>query len=91
MNDAAHNPGSAPAPDPLAIALSKLDPSPHGFNRDSLMFAAGQTSKLNALAFWRATAAIAIVAAGVFATLYFNRPTKIEYVERQVIVDQATK
>ncbi|MCE9564142.1 MAG: hypothetical protein K8U57_19025 [Planctomycetes bacterium] len=87
MNHATTNPDPASAPDPLAIALSKLDPSPHGFNRDSLMFAAGQTSKLNALLFWRATAAIAIVTAGVFATLYFTRPTKIEYHERQVIVD----
>jgi len=89
MNDAAPNPGSASAPDPLAVALSKLDPSPHGFNRDTLMFSAGQASKLNALAFWRATAAIAIIAAGVFATLYFTRPTKIEYFERQVISEQA--
>ena len=87
MNDAALNPGSPPAPDPLAVALSKLDPAPHGFNRDSLMFAAGQTSKLNALAFWRATAGIALVVAGVFATLYFTRPTKIVEHERQVIVD----
>ncbi|MBA4186843.1 MAG: hypothetical protein C0467_02375 [Planctomycetaceae bacterium] len=74
-------------PDPLALALSKLDPAPHGFNRDSLMFQAGQASKLNALAFWRATAVIATIAAGVFATLYFTRPTKIEHIERQVVVE----
>jgi len=89
MNHAATNPDPAPAPDPLAVALSKLDPSPHGFNRDSLMFAAGQTSKLNALMFWRVTAAVAIVVAGVFATLYFTRPTKIVYHERQVVVEQS--
>jgi hypothetical protein len=87
MNDAAPNPGPPPAPDPLAVALSKLDPAPAGFNRDSLMFAAGQASKLNALLFWQCVAAAALVLAGVFATLYFTRPVKIEHYERQVVVE----
>jgi hypothetical protein len=60
-------------PDPLAVALSKLDPSPHGFNRDALMFNAGRESKAWAIAFWRTAAAAAAIAAGVFAYLYFMR------------------
>ena len=60
-------------PDPLAVALSKLDPAPHGFDRDALMFAAGRESKARALTFWRALASAALAAAAVFATLYFTR------------------
>jgi hypothetical protein len=73
-------------PDPLAVALSKLDPAPHGFDRDALMFAAGQASKTRVLTFWRALAAAALVAAGVFASLYLTRPTKTEIIERPVVV-----
>ena len=58
-------------PDPLAVALSKLDPAPHGFDRDALMFAAGQASKQRTLNLWRWIAAAALAAATVFATLYF--------------------
>ena len=91
MNDAAPTPDLPPAPDPLGKALAKLDPAPHGFDRDALMFAAGQASKLNALAFWRAATALAAVAAAAFATLYFTRPVKVEYHERQVVVDHVAK
>jgi hypothetical protein len=59
-------------PDPLAIALSKLDPSPHGFNRDAFMFTAGRESKVWIIKFWQFVAAVATFAAGVFAYLYFT-------------------
>jgi hypothetical protein len=61
-----------PPPDPLAVALSKLDPAPHGFNRDVFMFEAGRESKARALAFWQALAACTSLAASVFAYLYFT-------------------
>jgi hypothetical protein len=60
-------------PDPLAIALSKLDPAPHGFNRDALMFAAGRESKGSIIAFWRILATIALLAAVGFAYLYYTQ------------------
>ncbi|WP_439632026.1 hypothetical protein [Gemmata sp.] len=87
MNDAAPTPDVPPAPDPLAVVLAKLDPAPHGFDRDALMFSAGQASKLNALFFWRVATAVALTAAAAFAALYATRPVKIEYHERQVVVD----
>lgn len=74
MKDLPPNADSPPPPDPLAVALSKLDPAPHGFNRDALMFAAGQASKWRLVTLWRAIAVIAIVVAALFATLYFTQP-----------------
>jgi hypothetical protein len=68
-------PESPPPPDPLAIALAKLDPAPHGFDRDALMFAAGRESKMRLLGFWRTLAIVATILALTFATLYFLRPT----------------
>jgi hypothetical protein len=62
-----------PAPDPLAVALSKLEPAPHGFEWNGLMFAAGQASKARALAFWRAVALVFALLAGGFAFAYFTR------------------
>ena len=59
-------------PDPLAIALSKLDPAPHGFDRDRLMFAAGRESKVWIIKIWQALAAVAILMAAIFAYLYFS-------------------
>jgi hypothetical protein len=82
MNDNAATPETPPPPDPLAVALSKLDPAPHGFDRDALMFAAGRESKLRLVTLWRAVAAIAMIVAVAFATLYFARPTKFEYIDR---------
>ena len=87
MTEPAATPAGPPPPDPLAVALSKLDPAPHGFDRDALMFAAGQTSKLGALWFWKCVAALALVAAGALAALYINRPVKQQFVIQQVIVD----
>ena len=66
------NPGPDRPPDPLAVALSKLDPAPHGFDRDALMFAAGRESKARALALWQWIAAAATFAAAAFAALYFT-------------------
>jgi hypothetical protein len=88
MNDAATTPDSPPPPDPLAVALSKLDPAPHGFDRDALMFAAGGASKLWLVALWRAVAVGALLVAAAFAVLYFQRPTKVEYIERPVVYVQ---
>ena len=62
-----------PAPDPLAVALSKLDPAPHGFEWHALMFAAGRASKARALLFWRVTAGACALAACGFALAYFAR------------------
>ena len=59
-------------PDPLAVALSKLDPAPHGFDRDALMFAAGRESKVGAIAFWQIVSAVTSLAAVAFAYLYFT-------------------
>jgi hypothetical protein len=73
MNESPTTPAGPPPPDPLAVALSKLDPAPHGFNREALMFAAGRASKENALTFWKWVAGIAIAAAVTFAGMYFLR------------------
>lgn len=82
MNDELITPETPPRPDPLAVALSKLDPAPHGFDRDALMFAAGRESKLRLVNLWRTLAALAMVLAVVFATLYFTRPGKSEFLDR---------
>ena len=79
MSDVPLTPDSPPPPDPLAVALSKLDPAPHGFDRDTLMFAAGQASKWRLVVLWRAAAAVAMIVAAVFATLYFTQPKQTEY------------
>ncbi len=62
-------------PDPFAVVLSRLEPAPHGFDRDALMFSAGRESKARALLFWKWCTAAALAVAVVFATLYFTRPT----------------
>ena len=82
MNDKPATPETPPRPDPLAVALSKLDPAPHGFDRDALMFAAGRESKLRLVNLWRTLTALAMVLAVVFATLYFTRPGKSEFLDR---------
>ena len=73
MNDAAANPETPPAPDPLAVALSKLDPAPHDFDTNALMFAAGRASKARALMFWRIVAGVCALAACGFALALFAR------------------
>src|SRR5829696_4951331 len=86
MNTPNNNPNVPPPPDPLAVALSKLDPTPHGFEWNALMFAAGRASKARALLFWRAVAGVCAVAAGVFAFAHFTRPPVL--VERVVFVER---
>lgn len=77
-----------PAPDPLAVALAKLDPAPHGFDWNALMFAAGRESKARALLFWRvATGVCALVACGLAVAL-FLRPVPAVVVERPVYVER---
>jgi len=78
---------SPPPPDPLAIALSKLDPAPHGFDRDALMFAAGRESKMWLISLWRTLAIAAMVAALAFAALYFMRPATGHSGERTGIMN----
>jgi len=69
------NPSNPPsAPDPLAVALSKLDPAPHGFEWNALMFAAGRASKARALLLWQVVAGICALAAVGFAAAYFAKP-----------------
>lgn len=75
MNTPEHNP--PPAPDPLAVALSKLEPAPHGFEWNRLMFEAGRASKERALAFWRAVALACALVAGGLAYAHFNRPAAV--------------
>jgi hypothetical protein len=57
----------------LAVALSKLDPAPHGFDRDALMFAAGRESKMWLIGLWRTLAITAMILAFTFAMLYFKK------------------
>jgi len=45
-----------PPPDPLAQALSRLEPAPSGIDRDRLMFAAGAQSRRATIRLWQATA-----------------------------------
>lgn len=82
MKNELTTPDTPPRPDPLAVALSRLDPAPHGFDRDALMFAAGRESKLRLVNLWRLLAALAMAVAVVFATLYFTRPAKSEFTDR---------
>jgi predicted membrane-bound mannosyltransferase len=82
MKDEPATPGTPPPPDPLAVALSMLEPAPHGFDRDALLFAAGRESKMRLVSLWRTLAAAAAVVAVVFATLYFARPTKGQLFDR---------
>ena len=77
------------APDPLAVTLSKLDPTPHGFDWNALMFAAGRASKDRALLFWRATSGVCAVVACGFALAYFTRPEIVVVRERPVYRDRA--
>jgi hypothetical protein len=82
MNDEPTTPETPPQADPLAVALSRLDPAPHGFDRDALMFAAGRESKMRAVNFWRVLAAVAAVVAVVFATLWFTRPVQTGFTDQ---------
>jgi hypothetical protein len=87
MNTSSNNPAPQ-APDPLAVALSKLEPAPHGFEWNTLMFAAGRASKERALVFWRVVACVCALAACGFAFVYFTRPAneRVDYVERPVTI-----
>jgi hypothetical protein len=82
MKDEPTTPETPPQADPLAVALSRLDPAPHGFDRDALMFAAGRESKMRVINLWRVLAAVAAVVAVVFATLWFTRPVKTGFTDQ---------
>jgi hypothetical protein len=82
------NPNPPNAPDPLAVALSKLDPAPHGFEWNALMFAAGRASKTRALTFWRVVAGICAAVAFGFALAFFTQPEVVVVRERVVYVDR---
>jgi hypothetical protein len=87
MNTQPNNPPNGPPPpDPLAVALSKLDPAPHGFDWNALMFAAGRASKTRALVFWRIAAGVGALAAFAFAFAYFTQPPTVT--ERVVFVER---
>jgi hypothetical protein len=87
MKDEPATPGTPPPPDPLAVALSRLDPAPHGFDRDVLMFAAGRESKMWLVSLWRTLALAAMVVALAFAALYLLRPAKIGTGQPSVLVN----
>jgi hypothetical protein len=96
MNTSSHSPNPHPGqpPDPLAVALSKLEPAPHGFEWNSLMFAAGRASKERAVAFWRVATAVCAVAACAFAFAYCVHPRRVPVVverQRVVYVDRAAE
>lgn len=55
MPDEPENLNALP-PDPLAEALSRLEPAPAKLNRDRLMFAAGAESRRSTIRLWQATA-----------------------------------
>jgi hypothetical protein len=82
------NPLNPNAPDPLAVALAKLDPAPHGFEWNTLMFAAGRASKTRALIFWRVVAGVCAVVACGFALAFFTQPPVIVERERVVYIDR---
>jgi hypothetical protein len=82
MKDTNATPETPPPPDPLAVALSRLDPAPHGFDRDALMFAAGRESKMRLVSLWRALALAALLVAVLFATLFFMRTAPISFIDR---------
>lgn len=86
MSTQPHNSSNTPPPDPLAVALAKLDPTSHGFDWNALMFAAGRASKSRALLFWRIATGACALAACAFALAYFTQtptgPERIVYVER---------
>jgi hypothetical protein len=86
MNASPNNPN---APDPLAVALSKLDPAPHGFDWNALMFAAGRASKTRALTFWKAAAGVCALVAAGFAVAFFTRPQVATERERVIYVERA--
>ncbi|QJW96250.1 hypothetical protein [Frigoriglobus tundricola] len=88
MNTKPDHPPRA-APDPLAVTLSKLDPAPHGFDWNALMFAAGRASKARALLFWRVATGVCAVAACGFAFAFFTRPTSVVVREQTVYRDRA--
>jgi hypothetical protein len=88
MNTQPNNPNPN-APDPLAVALSKLDPAPHGFEWNSFMFAAGRASKDRAILFWRIATGVCAVAACGFALAFLTRPEVIVVRERVVYVERA--
>lgn len=85
MNTSPNNPPNAP--DPLAVALSKLEPAPHGFQWNALMFAAGRESKARALLFWRVVAGMCALVACGFAFAFFTQTPAIVHVERPVRVE----
>lgn len=66
-----------PPPDPLAVALAAIDPAPHGFDWNALMFAAGRESKARALALWRAAAGFAALAAAGLLVALLARPVVV--------------
>jgi hypothetical protein len=84
MNTSSNNPNPPNAPDPLAVALAKLDPAPHGFEWNALMFAAGRASKARALLFWQIAACACALVACALAYAYFTRPTVATEHERIV-------
>ncbi|MCI0699550.1 MAG: hypothetical protein L0241_00495 [Planctomycetia bacterium] len=92
MNTSPSIPNPPPTgPDPLAVALSKLEPTPHGFEWNSFMFAAGRASKGRAILTWQVTAALLALVVGALAYAYFARPPAVVERERIVYVDRVVE
>lgn len=73
-------------PDPLAVALAKLDPAPPRIDRDRLMFQAGAESRRGVIRLWQFTAGIlAAVGFAAGARMYLRPPV---VVERVVLVER---
>ena len=76
-----------PPSDPLARALTRLEPAEAHLNRDRLMFQAGAESRRHVIRLWQFTAGLlAAVGFAAGARVYFYEPEvveKIVYVERE--------
>src|SRR4051812_38428033 len=72
--------------DPLAAALTELQPAPAALNRDRLMFAAGAESRRPGIRRWQGAAGF-MAAVGFAAGLYFRpSPPEPRVIEKVVEV-----
>lgn len=74
-------------PDPLAAALSQLEPAPARLDRDRLMYRAGAESRRWVVRLWQATAGfLAALGFAAGAQVYLRPPVVVErvvYVEKE--------
>jgi hypothetical protein len=71
-------------PDPLVVALRRLEPTPAELRRDRLMYSAGAESRTSVIRLWQLTAGF-MAAVGFAAGLYSRSPS---VVDRVVYIDR---